>query len=354
MSAQQCVSIFSKIPDGYRFELFEQLSHLYDSKVFYWTDAADDRVLHLPDQEKYTFDFQVVHRAIFALIRDPHFIRSEVVFLAGYNYWWFWVLFFVSKLLGKRVVQYSDSNMSHEKTKPLFFRQLKKIVLYPLVRGSFFLYCGQQNKAYWAYYGVPDTRLIYAPYAVDTELFKPRACKKSKVFTFLFVGRLVQAKAIHTLILAFQQLSFRYPMCELQILGHGKEQGFLEELSQGLNVRFLGGKKREAIPEIMACADVFVLPSVEEPWGLVVNEAMLMGKPLILSHHVGAATDLLEDTVNGFLFEAGNVTQLANKMRWFLEHPDHLQEMGGQSLRLVQPFTLEKMVEGYKRVIDHV
>src|SRR6185295_13276085 len=101
----------------------------------------------------------------------------------------------------------------------------------------------------------------------------------------------------------------------LVLVGDGPESKSLRELASARNlrrVRFAGSREPSELPGIYAAADLFVLPSRHEPWGVVVNEAMAAGLPVVLSDRVGAAPDLLVDGANGRLFPAGDAGRLAD------------------------------------------
>ena len=100
--------------------------------------------------------------------------------------------------------------------------------------------------------------------------------------------------------------------------------------------------------------DVFVLPSEREPWGLVVNEAMNAGKPVIVSDRVGAGPDLIDDSVNGFIYPARDVAALADRLRRLLENHEHRAAMSARTLETVARFDFEADREGLLAALDSV
>ncbi len=348
------VSIVNEITDVYRFELFEQLGKRVDLKVSYYYKTWPARMLILPEESPYNFQHQFLLGRVWSLFFDRHFWKSSVVFIGGYNSLWMWGLFVMCWLTRKRLVMMSDSNDYLEVRKSRWLILFKRVMLFPLVKTMMFLCCGQANRRYWQFYGVSESRLVAAPYAVDSRTFY---CHSAHKLTegrcqFLFVGRLVVAKNLPVLITAFRQLCQVTSGVELVVVGSGVEESRLRQLALGLPVTFVGGQPRDKVVAFVAAADVFVLPSVDEPWGLVVNEAMLMKKPLILSHAVGASEDLLVEGENGFCFDPANVDELVEKMRFFVDNPEKISEFGERSLALVQGFTLDRMIEGYVEAIE--
>jgi glycosyltransferase involved in cell wall biosynthesis len=92
--------------------------------------------------------------------------------------------------------------------------------------------------------------------------------------------------------------------------------------------------------------DVFVLPSIHEPWGLVVNEAMNAGKAIVVSDQVGCQPDLVEDGDNGVVFPARNVSALADALERVLEGPTVYRKMGERSLERIQAFSFAANIRG--------
>ena len=108
-----------------------------------------------------------------------------------------------------------------------------------------------------------------------------------------------------------------------------------------MSVQFLGFKNQTEIPTYYDLCDVFVLPSDHEPWGLVVNEVMNTGKPVIVSDQVGAGLDLVEDGKNGFVVPVGHVAMLADRLKCLTDNPELGVKMGERSLRRISKWNFE-------------
>ena len=127
---------------------------------------------------------------------------------------------------------------------------------------------------------------------------QPAYTPRQEVKTFLYVGRLVEVKNLRMLIEVFNQL----PELKLNVIGFGEQEEELKMMSQS-NIHFLGAIPNKELSSYYQQSDVFVLPSVVEPWGLVVEEALNNGTPVIVSDRVGCKDDLVtEDT--GLVFAA--------------------------------------------------
>lgn len=118
----------------------------------------------------------------------------------------------------------------------------------------------------------------------------------------------------------------------LVFCGEGPQRGDLEAEAQALGlsnqVRFIGFTNQTQLPGVYSASDLMVLPSEYEPFGVVVNEAMLCGCPVVVSDRVGAGYDLVRTGENGFVVSFGDVSSLADVLREALAAPDRLRSLG--------------------------
>lgn len=119
---------------------------------------------------------------------------------------------------------------------------------------------------------------------------------KNNVCNYLYVGRLSPEKNLGFLISIFNSL----PHYTLNIVGFGPEESHLKSIANS-NIHFLGAIDNAKLPEIYQANDVFILPSMSEPWGLVVEEALNNGLPVIVSNKVGCAEEIVNES-NGLIF----------------------------------------------------
>jgi glycosyltransferase involved in cell wall biosynthesis len=158
--------------------------------------------------------------------------------------------------------------------------------------------------------GYPLKRIVPFLHVVgNTPVALPSIQRTGK--EILYVGQLIARKRVDLLLLAFSQLDL--PMAQLHIIGKGPEEETLRQLSNRLGitdrVRFSPGLPNVEAVAAIAAADVLVLPSKFDGWGAVVNEALMVGTPVICSNRCGAS-DLIENGRNGYVFEAGDARAL--------------------------------------------
>jgi glycosyltransferase involved in cell wall biosynthesis len=204
-----------------------------------------------------------------------------------------------------------------------------------LLRGvAAFLVPGAEARAYVESLGVPAARIVVAPNAVDAAIFGSAVRTRSDgPCRLVAVGRLAHEKGLDTLLEAADGLPV-----EIILAGTGPEEDRLRRMA-GSNVRFLGQVARDELPALYADADVAVMPSRSDPWGMVLNEAALAGLPLVSTTAAGAAHELIEDGVNGFRVPPGDPAALRAALVRLAEDDALRAAAGERSREIAARFT---------------
>lgn len=225
------------------------------------------------------------------------------------------------------------------------------------------LYVGSLNREWLEYFGVRRDQLFFVPHTVDNDAIRASvaaararrneirasfgvACADTPII--LLPGRLVWEKDHPTLLEAFRQVRSRH-RCVLLMAGDGPERGRIEELvrEDGIEDVILAGQVGQPrMMEAYAAADILVLPSKSETWGLVVNEGMNAGLPVVASNRVGCSADLVLDDENGWVFETGNVDQLASALESLVVDPGRRLRFGQRSLEMIADWTYDAAAAG--------
>ncbi len=172
--------------------------------------------------------------------------------------------------------------------------------------------------------GIPPERIQLLPLAADLDQFQFAERRTDGPLKVLFVGGIGQRKGIKYLLEAVQQLNSA--QIELQLLGPAPaDDRPLTAFSKWYT--YLGRTDQPGVVRQMQQADVLVLPSVFEGFGLVIIEAMATGLPVITSTH-SCGPEVIREGVDGFVLEPDDVTGLAQKIAWCAEHRTQLTEMG--------------------------
>jgi glycosyltransferase involved in cell wall biosynthesis len=192
-----------------------------------------------------------------------------------------------------------------------------------------FLVVGKRNAEYLEHYGVRRERMFCARHFVDNGWFRSRANAArgeshelrtrwratQNTTVALFVGKLIPEKRPKDILEALQGLGHG-PDITAVFVGSGCLESELKAKvrDKGLRVYFEGFRNQSELPQFYTAADVLVLPSASETWGLVVNEAMACGTPAIVSHSAGCAPDMIDEGRTGFTFPAGNTGALGERL----------------------------------------
>ena len=203
----------------------------------------------------------------------------------------------------------------------------------------------------------PEPRCFCIPYHCNLAPFtaEPRPARDDGKTVFLFCGQMIARKGIDLLLSAFQRLGTG---ARLLLVGTEAElPQLLAPLPAAVRERieYAGFQAPENLPRFFARADVFVLPSRYDGWGVVVNQALGAGLPIICSDMVGAARDLVEQEVNGLIFPVEDATALAGRMRRFLDQPALAARWGEVSRSRAHLWTPEagaaKWIEAFQTVL---
>lgn len=202
----------------------------------------------------------------------------------------------------------------------------------------------------------PKVPIFNIPYHCDLRSFldAPRAARISGTVTFLFCGQMIARKGLDHLLAAFVTLPEN---ARLLLVGREAElPQMLASLSENVRtrIRYAGFQAPGALPQFFAQADVFVLPSRYDGWGVVVNQALGAGLPIIASDQVGAAHDLVTLGENGFHFPAGNVTALGEMMRRFTDQPTLCETMATASRARAAGWAPERGAERWAHALKEV
>jgi glycosyltransferase involved in cell wall biosynthesis len=232
---------------------------------------------------------------------------------------------------------------------------------------------GDANTEYWQHYFGKDFPIFTLPFAVDNDFFQQKsreAALRREEFrcemglepgrpVILYAAKFQTWKRCIDLVEAFIRLAPAPgvdPPAYLLLAGDGAERANLEARvrSSGLSgIRFLGFRNQTELPPLFDLCDIFVLPSHGEPWGLIVNEVMNAGRPIIVTDKVGCQSNLVQDGLNGFVYPAFNVEALSNCLARLIEDPALRTSMGENSLRLIQQFSFEQDVAGLRQALAH-
>lgn len=283
----------------------------------------------------------------------------DAILCGGYNYVASWQLLLWAKLERVPLLLWSESHKDELRESRALVEFLKDEFLQSCAG---FVVPGRVAREYLLSRRVRDEIIFTAHNAVDNVLFSAATLQARKNATalrrelslpdryFLFVGRLVREKGVFELLAAYAKLDRQLrDQFGLVFAGDGECRSELEEQAARIvpgTVRFAGFVHREQLPAYYALAEMLILPTYSDTWGLVVNEAMACGLPIVLSEVAGCAPDLVEENWNGLLVRPQDESSLAAAMERLAKQPDTCAIMSKNSLQRISLYSAEGWSRG--------
>lgn len=379
------LAILASHPIQYQAPIFRLLARQFDLRVFYAHRANE------VDQSKAGFDvgfdwdvdllsgyehefLENVSRhpgldyfggcdtpSIAANLSQGHFKAFVVM---GWHLKSFFQGIWAAKRLGLPVMVRGDSQLDTPRSAA---RRIAKMMVYPVALRAFdaALYVGARSRRYWEHYGYPADRLFFSPHCVDNQWFSRRATQEARrglrskygigehATVLLFAGKLVPFKRPLDLVAAAALLAPGIHDLTVLVAGSGALSRDITLVAADNNVHLvqLGFCNQTEMPVAYAAADVLVLPSQgEETWGLVANEALASGLPIVVSDACGCAADLASDKRAGRVYPMGEVGALADAVTDLLAN---LPERSAV-LEKASDYSIENAVKGFAAALDAV
>jgi glycosyltransferase involved in cell wall biosynthesis len=287
-----------------------------------------------------------------------HLIKNkyDLIFLTNYRYATEMLAYVLVKFLKTPYCIEIDGGRIKRETKYAYY--LKKWLLNGAT--AYFSPAKTADELF-IHYGVDRSKLIRYPFTSITEdyiikeeeLIKKFESRKGKPLTFLYVGRIIPEKGVDLLIQAYNKYcNISKERSRLIIVGNSPDKTFLQQISEHKNhnteiINFLSSKDLIKIYDV---ADIFVFPSLYDPWGLVINEAMARGLVIISSNRVIAAVELLHN--NGILIEP-YVENLIESFIELTKDSSQRDKIVSQNILKIQDYTIENMIKTHINYLEN-
>jgi 1,2-diacylglycerol 3-alpha-glucosyltransferase len=339
--------------DPYFIELAEA------QKVYPWTaDKRDlgERLITLAHQSYESCSSRQIARNVASMLDA---LQPAAVVIAGYRELPMRAAARWARRNGRGVVVFSEST-PWDHPRRWWLEHIKRSWIRRYVDAA--VVGGEPHRRYMLELGVDPSRIWDRYNVVDNDFFarrcnalrKANACARIEAALpqnyFLYVGRFAAQKNLRFLLRAYRHYrEIHTEAWRLVMVGDGPERPGLFEASraEGLeDVIWPGFKQSNELPLYYAFAGCFILPSVMEPWGLVVNEAMASGLPILASNRCGCANDLVAPGENGFTFDPASTNELASLMKKIAtSSPQQRRRMGDASETIIARWTPESWAE---------
>ena len=311
--------------------------------------------------------FGLMNPGLWKLVRDGHF---DAVVITGYFYASAWIAIAAALRTSTPIIFITDAHGPQSwpaKSKSrIWLKRMAVRLIFSL--GDALVALSSGGIEYLKSLGFSSDRIFLAPYSVDNDWWIRQASVADRdsvrrewnipldAVAVLFCAKLQAWKGPMDLLEAFARSGV--PNSYLVFAGEGQLRNDLERRAEDLHiaerVRFIGFKNQSQLPGVYRASDVLVLPSRFEPFGLVVNEAMLSGLPVIVSDQVGARFDLVRPGENGYVYPAGDINALASILREFSPDLETGACMGVSARRRMETWSAREYAEGIVQAVYSV
>lgn len=359
------VLYLTNLPAPYRVDFFNELGKTVDLTVLYERQTASDRDSRWRGKQAKNFReiypgglkigsaSSFSHRALKFLKDEAYDVRI----IGGYSTPTEMLAIRCLKQHNIRYILSIDGGFPSAEPMPL-----KKLKTYFISGAAMYLGTGKNAAAYLTHYGAEQNKIFGYHF---TSLFEkdvlsapPTAAEKKQLKqelglsasnTILAVGRLLPLKRYDLLIEAAKDL----PDTEVVIVGGKADRYHTEAVKRAgaKNVRFADFLPYSSLKRYYCAADVFVMTSDSDVWGMVIAEAMANGLPVIATDSCGAAPDLITNEKNGFIVPKGDKTKIYEGLKCLLSSKEKCLQFGKNSLSVIKEYTIENEVCDHIRAI---
>ena len=302
-----------------------------------------------------------------ALLQALKAMEPATVVVHGWSYDTYVQVLRKARKWGHRLAFRGETNWQMERNRPFWQWPLRRLLLCYLLKDvQWLMPIGHQSKMFYEWLGRENSITAIVPYAVDNQRFQEAAIaldrdalRKARgippqTFVILFSGKYITKKRPLDLLKAAATLKANNIF--VIMMGAGALQPQMEALIDQEQIQdkvlLTGFVNQQQVSEYYAIADALVMCSdFGETWGLSVNEAMNFSLPVIISDRTGCAADLVQENVNGYVFETGNIAALAQCMRQLLQmSTEQRKEMGKASLARVKEYSFNTILKALQHL----
>lgn len=348
----QKILVLTTIPAPYRNGIFEIINKEFDTSVFYERLFDDNRnsnwfILNEKFEILNCKKSKLIYKKTIKKIKDFDLV-------AMYEYATITSIRLMIRCILNKVPYVINCDGAYITTN-IIKGNIKKFFI---KKATAYLASGISAKNYFMHYGAKEENIyfhnfssLYSKDLLTSILTKDEKEKAKKVLQInnekvvLGVGRFISLKRYDILIKAWKEVNSNY---KLIIIGGGEERENYKKLIEENhlnNIKLIDFKTKEELHEYYKAADLFVHPTSTDTWGLVINEAMACGLPVITTDKCVAGLELIKDNENGFIVPVGDMNQLVQRIKTILNDDNLREKMSKNNLEAIRPYTIENMAK---------
>ena len=349
------------IPAPYRIAVYEELAKYYDLTIFFSSASNENRNPKWFEKPgKVKFD---VTDSLEARKRFQHEVRhiKDYDFVLAYEP--------CDKISIEAIVQCRLHHIPYYVNcdgailRKNFYKDILKRFIFSGATGCFS--SGKSATSYYRYYGVSENKIFLhkftsltaqdildRPVSREEQLTERRQLGIKDKITIISVGQFIPRKGFDVLLKAWTKIKGN---CQLFIIGGGNEkEKYIEYIQKNslANVFVLDFMSKDLLFKYYKASDIFALPTREDIWGLVVNEAMANGLPVVTTNTCVAGMELIKEGINGCLVAVEDEKALAEKIQYLIESPQLLIDMKDNALKDIKEYTIENIAKAHIKAIE--
>lgn len=348
----------TNIPSPYRVDFFNELGKKCNLTVLYERSNAKDRNETWLNKRAITFKEIFLKGIKFGndtalCLGVLKFLKPRLydfIIVGGYSTPTGILAIMYLRLKGIPFILSSDGGFIKNDNKILYYA--KKLLI---SKASAWLSTGKMTDIYLNFYGANQNKIFryYLSSIKNEDILQFPITREEKLKIrynlnmaenkiIISVGQFIYRKGFDVLIEACKKID---KDIGIYIIGGEPSNQYiaLKNRLNLYNVHFIGFKSKKELSEYYKAADLFVLPTREDIWGLVINEAMSYGLPIITTDKCIAGLELIEDGINGYIVTVNNSDILAEKISYILSNPVLLNKMSTKNIQKIKSYTVEKM-----------
>ncbi len=368
------IVILHNIVSPYKTLLFKELYAINSSiHIFYMAHTENNRQWRI-DASELSFNHRFIFNGsldkinpftlAFRTWKELNLYNPDILILGSYRYSACWAGFLWAKRNKKKVILWSATNQD-DHSRAFLKERIKSLLVKRCDAANVY---GQKSKDYLIRLGLNKDAIFIKGNTTDNDFYYIRTnefrakrnilCRQYGLanHNFLYIGRFSKEKNILLLLKAYKRLKTENNW-GLVLIGDGPQSEDITNYIEQNNIRNVcipGFQQKEDVPKFLAVSDLFILPSTSEPWGLVVNEAMAAGLPILVSRRCGCHPELVKEGINGFSFDPFDDNELFSLMRDMVDGKYDLPGMGEASLGIIKDYTPKRAAKVISEAIEFV
>lgn len=364
------VLFLTNIPSPYRVDFFNELGKLVDLTVIFERKSSDERS---DGWIKYNFEnFKAIflkgykigpnESLSFEVLKYLKHSKYNHIILGGYSTPTGILASIYMKLRRIKYILNIDGGLIKKNSKVQML--IKKFLLNS---PEYYLSPGLVGDKYLVHYGVEKSKIYNYPFTsvkYEDILKKPLEANEKSALkkelelpnrkTIISVGRFIYGKGFDLLLKAMKNVEVDL---NLLIIGGTPTQEYLDLINKNdlKNIQFLNFMGKEELSKYYIASDLFILPTREDIWGLVINEAMAKGLPVITTDKCVAGLEMIEENKNGYLYSVEDIETLSNKINSFFRKKEReREEMSLEALKSIRKYSIENMAEEHSKIFNKI